>query len=219
MSIPRVKVCCIKTVDEAKLAVDLGASAVGLVSQMPSGPGPIPERLIAEIASTIPPSVGTFLLTSQVDADDIVAQQRQCGVNVLQIASYPPPGTLSTLRKALPGVALVKVVHVQGEHSVAQAVEFALDADALLLDSGNPSGPLPALGGTGRVHDWAISARIVNEVSIPVFLAGGLNAENVREAIETVRPFGVDLCSGVRTQGALDPIKLRRFMEQVAAAA
>jgi len=216
---PRVKVCCIKTAEEAKLAIDLGASAVGLVSQMPSGPGPIPERLIAEIASAVPPSVGTFLLTSQTDADVIAAQQRRCGVNVLQIASYPPPGTLATLRKALPGVALVKVVHIQGEDSVAQAVESALGADALLLDSGNPSDALPTLGGTGRVHDWAISARIVSEVHIPVFLAGGLNAENVREAIETVHPFGVDLCSGVRTQGALDPIKLARFMEQVAAAA
>ena len=219
MSTPRVKICCIKTPEEARLAIELGASAVGLVSEMPSGPGPIPESLIAEIAASVPPSVGTFLLTSKTDPGEIVAQQRRCGANVLQICEYPSPGALSVVRKSLPGVTLVKVVHVAGEDSVAQAVAFAPDVDALVLDSGDLAGPIRALGGTGRVHDWAVSARIVREVGIPVFLAGGLTPDNVRQAIQTVRPFGVDLCTGVRTAGRLDRAKLVRFMEEVTAAA
>lgn len=219
MAIPRVKICCIRSAEEARIAIDLGAAAIGLVSEMPSGPGVISEPVIAAIAAGVPPAIGTFLLTSRTDPEQIVAQQRRCGVNTLQICDYPPLGTLETLRAALPGVSLVKVVHVDGEGSLERALELARGADALLLDSGNLAAPVRELGGTGRVHDWSISARIVEKVGVPVFLAGGLTAENVLGAIQTVRPFGVDLCTGVRTNGALDRRKLARFMEALAAAA
>jgi phosphoribosylanthranilate isomerase len=216
---PRVKICCIRSAEEARLAVDLGAAAIGLVSEMPSGPGAISEEAIAEIAATVPAGIGTFLLTSRTEPEQIVAQQRRCGVNTLQICDYPAPGTLETLRAALPGVSLVKVVHVEGESAVGRALELARGADALLLDSGALAAPVRKLGGTGRVHDWSISARIVEKAGVPVFLAGGLTPENVARAVRMVRPFGVDLCTGVRTNGALDRGKLARFMEAVAAAA
>ncbi|MCX6559154.1 MAG: phosphoribosylanthranilate isomerase [Candidatus Aminicenantes bacterium] len=213
----RVKVCCISSVEEARLAVRLGASALGLVSEMPSGPGVISEALIAEIAATVPPPIATFLLTSRIDPKEIVAQQKRCGVNTIQMCDRLPSGAYAKLRKALPGVSLVQVIHVIDAASVEEAVEAAREADALLLDSGNQLLPVKELGGTGRTHDWTLSAEIVKKSRVPVFLAGGLNPENVVEAIREVRPFAVDLCSGVRTGGMLDEQKLARFMVAVSA--
>ena len=214
----RVKFCCIGSIEEARLAIRLGADAVGLVSEMPSGPGVIPETLIAEIAATVPPPIATVLLTSLTDPHRIIAQQKRCGVNTVQICDRLAPGDYPVLRAAMPGVSLMQVIHVGGEESVAEAVEVAAWVDALLLDSGNQKLPVKELGGTGRTHDWGLSARIVEEAGVPVFLAGGLCAENVGQAIRSVRPFGVDLCSGVRTGDVLDDGKLLAFMEAVEAA-
>lgn len=214
----QVKICCIGSIEEARMAIRLGADAVGLVSEMPSGPGVIPETLIAEIAATVPPPTATYLLTSLTDPRLIIAQQKRCGVNTVQICDRLAPDNYPVLRAGMPGVSLVQVVHVGGEESVAEAVEVAGWVDALLLDSGNRELPVKELGGTGRTHDWGLSARIVAEAGVPVFLAGGLCARNVGEAIRSVRPFGVDLCSGVRTGDALDERKLIVFMEAVEAA-
>jgi phosphoribosylanthranilate isomerase len=213
--IPRVKICCISSIEEARLAVAYGASALGLVSAMPSGPGVIAEDLIAAIAARVPPPVAAFLLTSQQDVEAIIAQQRRFGANTLQLVDSIPSGDYARLRHALPGVRVVQVIHVTGEASLAEAVAVAPQVDALLLDSGNPNLAVKELGGTGRTHNWEISRRIVQAVEAPVFLAGGLNPGNVAEAIRAVRPFGVDICSGVRTQGTLDEAKLAAFMAAV----
>ncbi len=206
------------SVEEARLAVRLGASAIGLVSAMPSGPGVISETSIVEIAATVPPPVATVLLTSRVSASDIIDQQRYCRVNTIQLCDRVETSVYADLRAALPGVALVQVVQVVDETSVAEALALHDEVDALLLDSGNQSLPTKELGGTGRTHDWTFSARIVSQSRLPVFLAGGLNAENVREAIRTVKPFGVDVCTGVRTDDKLDEHKLAGFMREVRAA-
>lgn len=211
----RVKICCIRSVDEARVAVGMGAAALGFVSQMPSGPGVISEGKIAEIVAAVPPPIATFLLTSRTRAADIVAQQKRCRVNTVQLCDTPERDTYAALRDALPGVSLVQVIHVDGDGSIDEACNVAREVDALLLDSGSPSAAVRTLGGTGRTHDWSVSARIVAESPVPVFLAGGLTAENVSEAIRRVRPFGIDLCNGVRTGGTLDEDKLRRFMEAV----
>ena len=211
---PRVKICCINSVEEAWMAINYGASAVGLVSDMPSGPGVIPEELIAEIAGVIPPGVSSFLLTSKQDTQSIVAQQKRLKVNTIQICDQFL-GDYTDLRDALPGISLVQVIHVRGEDSVKEALSVAPYVDALLLDSGNRTLLVKELGGTGRVHDWSISKRIREMVNIPVFLAGGLNPENVREAISQVAPFGVDVCSGVRTSNKLDENKLSKFFSAV----
>ena len=212
---PRVKICCISSLDEARTAIRHGASALGLVSAMPSGPGPISEDLIREIAAQVPPPIATFLLTSSQDADEIIAQQRHCRTNTLQLVDSLMAGSYEDLRRALPGIAIVQVIHVTGEASVEEALAVAPRVDALLLDSGNPSLPVKELGGTGRTHDWALSRRICDEAAAPVFLAGGLTSENVAEAVRQVQPFGLDLCSGVRTNGHLDADKLAQFMAQV----
>jgi len=218
VSRPRVKVCCIASVVEAWLAIEHGASAVGLVSAMPSGPGPIPEELIAQIAGTIPPGVSSFLLTCQDDVDAIVDQQRRTRVNTIQVCDRLPPGSYARLREELPGVSLVQVVHVNGPEAVEEAIAIAPEVDAILLDSGNQSLPIKELGGTGRTHDWRLSRAIRESVAVPLYLAGGLKPENVAAAIREVRPFGVDVCSGLRTEGRLDPQKLTAFFQEIAKA-
>lgn len=197
------------------MAIRYGASALGLVSEMPSGPGVISEKLIAKIAAVVPPAVATFLLTSKQNATEIIAQQRRCGVNTIQICDRLEEGTYHEMRRAMPGVSLVQVIHVGGEESIEEAALVAHHVDAILLDSGNQALAVKELGGTGRAHDWSISLRIRESLQVPVLLAGGLNAQNVREAIEQVGPFGVDLCSGVRTNGKLDDEKLGAFFRQL----
>lgn len=210
----RVKICCIASVDEAQLAVSCGASALGLVSRMPSGPGVIADDLIAAIAATVPPGVATFLLTSDTDPAAIVAQQRRTRVNTLQLVDALPTAAHRHLRNALPGIALVQVVQVTGDASIAEAAAVAPLVDAILLDSGNPALPVKELGGTGRVHDWEISRKIRQSVRCPVFVAGGLRPGNVREAIRRIAPYGLDVCGGVRINGNLHPATLRDFFRE-----
>lgn len=212
---PRVKICCIASIEEAAMAVEAGASALGLVSHMPSGPGVIRDELIAEIAATIPPAIGTFLLTSRQSVDGIAAQQRFCRTNTIQICDHLTRGTHRELKDALPGIAIVQVIHVTGPESVEEAVSVAPHADAILLDSGNQKLAVKELGGTGRKHNWTLSRKIRESIGIPMFLAGGLTPENVAQAIQEVGPFGLDVCSGVRTNGKLDAEKLKRFFGAV----
>jgi phosphoribosylanthranilate isomerase len=212
---PRVKICCIRSLAEAAQAIACGASAVGLVSAMPSGPGVISEDMIARIAATVPPPIATFLLTSEHAPQAIIAQQRRCRTNTLQLCDHLPISTYAPLRDELPGIALVQVVHVTDQASVDYAVAAAKYVDALLLDSGNISLVVKELGGTGRTHDWSLSRRIREAIGIPLFLAGGLNQANVAEAIAAVEPFGLDLCSSVRTNDHLDTAKLRAFFAAI----
>jgi phosphoribosylanthranilate isomerase len=211
----RIKICCIASVEEAKLAIKYGADAVGLVGKMPTGPGPIPDWLIAEIAKTIHPPVASFLLTSKQSSEEIIHHVSRVGTNTVQIVDELTAGTYRDIRISLPYLKIVQVIHVTGEESIEQAIRTSADVDSLLLDSGTPKAAIKTLGGTGNVHDWEISREIVRNVKVPVFLAGGLNALNVRRAIEIVNPFGVDVCSGVRTNGLLDAGKLKNFIAAV----
>ena len=213
---PRVKICCIKSVAEAQAAVAHGADAIGLVSAMPSGAGIISdERLIPEIAAAAPPPVASFLLTSLTDTDAIIAQHLRCRTSTLQLVDALTRGTHADLRRALPGIRIVQVIHVLDEASATDACAVAPHVDALLLDSGNPKLAVKELGGTGRTHNWALSRRIVEESGKPVFLAGGLRADNIAAAWAAVRPWGFDLCSGVRTNDNLDEVKLAAFFAAV----
>src|SRR5690606_4567673 len=216
----RIKICCIQSEAEARLAIAAGAAALGLVGTMPSGPGPIDDELIGRIAARVPPPLATFLLTSETEAEAIIAHARRCRTNTLQLVDRVADDVYARLRAALPGIKLVQVIHVAGDESVAEALVAAAHADALLLDSGQPRAAIKVLGGTGRVHDWAVSRRIVEAAPCPVFLAGGLRADNVGAAIATVRPFGVDVCTGVRRPDdySIDPAKLEAFVTAVAAA-
>ncbi|MEW6511268.1 MAG: phosphoribosylanthranilate isomerase [Bacteroidota bacterium] len=207
----RVKICCIGSPEEARLAVRYGADALGLVGKMPSGPGVIPDATIRQIAAQVPPPVATFLLTSEVVPAEVAAHHRRTLTTAIQIVDAVDVSAYPILRKELPGVKIVQVVHVQGESALPWAIEVSQWVDAILLDSGRKDRQVKELGGTGRVHDWKISRKIRDVVGVPVFLAGGITPENAAQAVSAVEPFGLDICSGVRTEGKLDEAKLSRL--------
>ncbi len=213
-----VKICCISSIAEARHAVAAGASAVGLVSDMPSGPGIISDERIAMIAASVPPPIATFLLTSRQDADSIFQQHVVCRTSTIQLVDSVTPAEIFRLRQLLPCVKLLQVIHVVDESSLDEAMLAAEHVDALLLDSGNPTLPIKELGGTGRTHNWRVSRKIRDQVNVPIFLAGGLSVRNIAEAIATVQPFGIDLCSSVRSNGELSVTKLTEFMQAVRSA-
>jgi len=215
MTRPRVKICCISSIEEAKLAIEYGASALGLVGHMPSGPGVIGDELIYQIAKTVPPPISTFLLTSETKPQDIIIHYKRVQTTTIQIVDALEKREYQLLRDVLPNVKVVQVIHVIDENSVKEAIEISNYVDTILLDSGNPNLSVKELGGTGRTHNWELSREIRNSIPIPLFLAGGLNKDNVRQAIETVQPFGLDLCSSVRTEGKLDRQKLKEFFNEI----
>ncbi len=211
----RIKICCISSIAEANLAIKYGADALGLVGNMPSGPGIIDDKLIDQITQKVPPPIATFLLTSETDAQAIIQHYKKVQTSTIQIVDALSSGSYEQIKAALPSVKLVQVIHVLDEKSIEKAIEAAQHVDAILLDSGNPNLKIKTLGGTGKIHNWNISRQIREAIDIPLFLAGGLNAGNVKTAIETVQPFGVDLCSAVRTNGDLDEQKLKAFFAAV----
>lgn len=208
------------------MAISAGANAIDLVSAMPSGPGPISDEAITDIARHVRAQHGntieTFLLTSRTEVSALITQARACGCTTLQlvdaIAHNEHGQAYAALREALPGVRLVQVLHVEDEVALDEAFRAQGHVDALLLDSGRPNAAIKELGGTGRAHDWTLSHRIVGASTIPVWLAGGLNASNVALAIRSVNPYGLDICSGVRTDGKLDRAKLEEFIGAVRSA-
>lgn len=212
---PHVKICCISSEKEAAMAIEAGASALGLVGHMPSGPGIISDALIRQIATEIPDHVDTFLLTSETTAASIIAHYKKVNTTTIQIVDSLVEGSYEEIRSALPKVRIVQVLHVMNEHSVKEAVEAAKHVDVILLDSGNPSLSTKELGGTGRVHNWKISKQIVDSVNVPVFLAGGIGPHNVKKALDQVRPYGVDLCSSVRTNDVMDSEKLKSLFIKI----
>ena len=208
----KVKICCIKNLEEAELAIQQGAIALGLVGHMPSGPGIISDEQIAAIVKGVAGrDIETFLLTSETDAEAIIAHHQRCGTSTIQLVDAIPMEAYAELRKGLPDTKLIQVIHVNDHWAIEEAVRVAPQVDAILLDSGKPNAEVKTLGGTGETHNWDISRLIVEAVDVPVYLAGGLNSENVQAAVEKVNPYGVDLCSGVRNNDNLDQIKLKTF--------
>ncbi len=182
---------------------------------MPSGPGVISLDKIREIVKAIPSHISIFLLTSSSNGDEINQQIDHTAATHGQLVNSVDIETYRTIKRKFPKVKLVQVIHVIDVSSCEEAMRLSKHVDYILLDSGNPSLAVKELGGTGRVHNWKISQEIVKKVEVPVFLAGGLNENNVKQAAEEVMPYGVDLCSGVRTNGMLDDRKLIRFMKEI----
>ncbi|MAI89322.1 phosphoribosylanthranilate isomerase [Ponticaulis sp.] len=211
----RVKICCISSVDEAQLAVRAGADAIGLVGKMPSGPGPIPDAKIKEIARHAPPGVSCFLLTSETSASGVAEHLLRTGASTVQLVQHISLAETLSLDRVLLSTRRVQVIHMEDEGALELISKYEDHVHAFLLDSGRPSAETPELGGTGRTHDWDLSRRFVESTKKPVFLAGGLIPENVGEAIARVKPYGVDVCSGVRSNGHLDPKKLDAFMTAI----
>ena len=175
----------------------------------------IDDATIYQIAQALPPHIDTFLLTSETNVEAIIAHHSRCKTTSIQIVDALKIGTYAQLKTALKGIKIVQVIHVLSEATIQEAVAISTQVDYLLLDSGNPNLAIKELGGTGRTHNWAISQKIVAQAKCPVFLAGGLRASNVQQAIQQVQPYGIDLCSGVRTNNQLDVEKLKAFFEAV----
>lgn len=213
--ITRIKICCISSEEEARIAIECGATAIGLVAKMPSGPGPIGDDLIRSIAKSVPPPIATFMLTSETSVKGIIEHHHRTNTNTIQIVDALSSGTYPELKNSLPDIKIVQVIHVIDEASVQEAIGISEMVDAILLDSGNPKLKIKELGGTGRVHNWILSRQITENAKCPVFLAGGLNPDNVIQAIGEVHPFAVDVCSGVRTNGQLDREKVELFIKNV----
>lgn len=209
----KVKICCIKSKEEANLAIGCGAFAIGLVGQMPSGPGIIDDKLGQEIAQCIDKDISSFLLTSKIKSIDIIAHYNLVKTSTIQIVDEVEVSVYEEIRMALPNINLVQVIHVMDDTAITQALKVAEFVDYILLDSGNPNLKIKELGGTGKVHNWQISKVIRETVDVPVFLAGGLNSQNVSSATDIVKPYGVDVCSGVRINGRLDRRKIEDFFK------
>lgn len=195
-----------------------GAQLLGLVSQTLSGAGAIPDRMIREIADSVPESATTCLLTAETDPARVAEHVKSTRTRAVQLVGRIAPGDVSRLRSAVAGLQAIKVIHVEGPQACDLAAAYFEGADALLLDTAVRGPNSDELGGTGQTHDWRISREIVRRSPIPVFLAGGLGPANVESAIRGVRPHGVDVCSGLRKDGDLDRGLLSEFVARAAAA-
>jgi phosphoribosylanthranilate isomerase len=209
----KVKICCISSIEEASLAIAHGAGAIGLVGRMPSGPGIITDELIHSIAKTVLPPIDSFLLTSETTAEKVIEHHKKVNTTTIQIVDALTDRQYHKIREAIPHVKLVQVIHVLDENSIQEAIEISEFVDAILLDSGNPNLSTKVLGGTGKTHNWDISKKIRENISIPTYLAGGINKDNIRMAIDHVQPYGIDLCSSVRNNGQLDERKLEELFK------
>jgi phosphoribosylanthranilate isomerase len=212
MTRPRIKICCISSAEELRIAVAAGADLLGFVAPPLGGLGVIPERRIAELVAAVPPGCVAVLLTGLTEPEAIAAQVETCRPDALQLVRATTAATRASLRARFPGLRVLQVVHVQGPAAVEEARQAQESSHGLVLDSAVLDGPDEQLGATGRTHDWAVSAEVVRAVSVPVYLAGGLSATNAARALQVVGPFGLDLCSSVRTDGRLDPVKARAFV-------
>ncbi len=211
----QVKICCISSIEEAKLAISYGASVLGLVGPMPSGPGTITAKNAGQILQFIPNHINTFYLCSKTTFAGIVEEYEQVLSTHMQLVDNTSIDLRRKLKMRFPNLQIVQVLHVQGEDSINDLESYIVDSDVILLDSGSPEKAVKELGGTGKVHNWEISKRIVELSPIPVFLAGGLNSANIQKAIQLVKPYGVDLCSSVRSNDKLDTLKLDSFFKQI----
>ncbi|MFK8004714.1 MAG: phosphoribosylanthranilate isomerase [Saprospiraceae bacterium] len=211
-----VKICCISSIEEAQMAIEAGASALGLVGPMPSGPGTISNEMILKISQVVAnQDVETFLLTSETTVEGIYHHYQKTKTTTIQLVDEIEKDGHARLKELLPEVKIIQVLHVLNKKTIDEAERLMYEVDALLLDSGNPNLTIKTLGGTGNIHNWEISKSIVMKSIVPVWLAGGLKPKNVQEAIATVQPYGLDLCSGVRMNGSLNRNKLLSFFDKV----
>ena len=208
-----VKICGIRRHEDALIAAELGADAIGLlVGQGHNSPDFISPAVAREISRTLPPSVEAVLVTHIPEVDEIERLLLQSGIKAVQLHSEITADSVANLRERFPDLKVLKSVHVISADSVADPEAFRTVVDGFVLDTINVA--TDQVGGTGKTHDWSISQKIITRYpEIPIILAGGLTSENVRSAIEYVHPFGVDVNSGTKgSDGFRDARKMREFI-------
>ena len=207
----RVKICGIKNIEDARAAYEAGADELGFHVALDGGRSPLTPESAAEMIRMLPGGVSSVVVTSATQPAQLIEIAKKTGANVLQLYGDATPEQVRAVKAELPNIVIWKVLNVSDDSSIAKAKEYEGAADAIALDTLNKE--TGVRGGSGKTHDWNISKKIVESVSIPVVLAGGLTPENVAEAITTVHPAGVDVNSGVSNpDGSKDIEKVRAFI-------
>jgi phosphoribosylanthranilate isomerase len=210
-----VKICGIRRAEDALIAAELGADAIGLLAgQRHNSPDFVSATIARDISRALPPSVEAVLVTHIKEIDELERLLQESEITTIQLHSEIALSPVESLRGRLPHLKIFKSVNIISADSVAYPEAFAQLVDGFVLDSINVA--TGQIGGTGKTHDWSVSREIVMRYpEIPIILAGGLNSENVRSAIERVRPFGVDVNSGTKAaDGFKDPRKMEAFIIQ-----
>ena len=207
----RVKICGIQTLDEAMAVIDAGADALGFHVELEHAKNPIGSATLNAIISRLPPFVSTVVVTTETDPKKLSRIARATGANTLQLHGDIEPDAVRAVKALMFYLKIYVAVHA-GSDAYEKAKSFGDSADAILLDS--PKSETGARGGSGKTHDWTASREIVDSLSLPVILAGGLNPENIADAIRAVQPYAVDVNSGVSNpDGTKDLERVRLFIE------
>jgi len=197
----KVKICGVRTAEDAVKCVEAGADAVGMLL------APSPRRITpvqaGEIVKILPPFVTPVIVMMPSSAGEAVEMARMVNPGAIQLQGDEPPEMLADIRRALPGIRLIKAVHVGGGDELEKARAYEQVADAILLDTMSPN-----KGGSGQTHDWAVSRTIAASIKKPVVLAGGLGPGNVAAAVRAVKPYAVDVASGVEGEGRVKDMAL-----------
>ena len=209
----RSKICGINSLEDVNVVLKSGAHALGfLVGITHLAEDKVSNEEAKTLIEGLPPYVSSVAVTHLTNVNEIIELVKYLGVTTVQIHDYIPPEAVKVVRDMLQCVKIIKAVHVVDEDALAVAKSFVPYVDAILLDSRTNE----RLGGTGMTHNWNISAKIVQAVKKPVILAGGLTSDNVYEAVIKVKPFGVDVNSGVETKYKKDFLKVSKFISNAA---
>ena len=220
----KVKICGTVSVGDARMAADAGADYSGVVVEVPFSERSVPIDSAEEITRQTP--IPTVILVFDRPTDWVKSAAAQIKPFAIQLLGHEPPTQVAELKRSV-SCEVWKSLFLPTENdlgadvkAISSQIEAHIDAgaDALLFDTAEIADGKARFGGTGKKSDWNLSAQLIQACPGPAFLSGGIRPENVREAIETVRPYGVDLCSGVEaSKGVRDRQKLDRLMENAQA--
>ena len=203
-----VKICGVTNLSDVRMCVEAGADFIGNIVNIPSSPRSISPEKSHNILSNLPDAKKSVAVLIENELESIKKIVNIIDPDFIQLHGSESPQFVKKVIESVPA-GVVKTIHVSGEESVEEALLFSGFCDAILLDTYSKDH-----GGSGQQHDWKISKEIVNQVKCDVFLAGGLNPENVARAKSIVNPYCLDVSSGVEKKpGIKDPLKVKSFIE------
>ena len=209
----KVKICANKSIEDAKMSIDAGADIIGiLVGQEHTSNDFVDKYTAKKIADFAKGKCDISLVTHLTNADEIIELTKFIGNNVIQLHSDIEEIEVEKIKKEFPNVKLVRLIHVSAEGKICTDYKKIKYADYYLLDSFNLK--TNQVGGTGLIHDWNKSGELIRILDKPTFLAGGLNPNNVADAIKQANPYGVDVNSGCKNDnGIKDKEKVKLFIK------
>jgi len=209
----KVKICANRSVEDAKMSIAFGADVIGiLVGQEHTSDDFVDKFKAREIATFAKGKCDVSLVTHLTNAKEIIELTKFIGNNTIQLHSDISEDEVLLIRKELPNVKLVRLIHVSSDGKICTDYQKMKYVDFYLLDSFNLK--TNQVGGTGLTHDWNKSRKLISILNKPTFLAGGLNPNNVKEAIKLTRPYGVDVNSGCKNElGKKDANKVKLFVQ------